>query len=73
MQEFLDTIVPVYVLKLNFHFFFFFILQSSLQSIPDLVPGYCADVICSFILKSAFFIIFNLPYGSKCKIFYQAY
>ena len=43
---------------------FFSFYKAYYKSIPELAPGYCTDVICSVILKSAFFIIFNLPYGS---------
>ena len=54
MREFLDTIMPVYVLKLSVHFFSFY--KVYYKSIPERASGYCTNVIYSVILKSAFLI-----------------
>ena len=56
MQEFLDTIMPVYVLKLSVHFFSFY--KAYYKCIPELASGYCTNVIYSVILKSAFLIYY---------------
>ena len=79
IQVFLDTVMPVFVLKLSVHFMevlFYVILwnyKTHYSSIPELAPGCCINVIYFAILRSAFFIIFNLSYGSECKIFCQTY
>ena len=63
IQEFLDTVVPVYVLKLSAHsmeVLFYIILwnyKTYYNSIPELAPGYCINLIYFAMLRRAFFLL----------------
>ena len=69
IQEFLDTVMPVYMLKLSLHFLEVSFYKAHYNSIPELAPGYCNDVIYSVMLRSAFFI--SLIYHMALNVRYS--
>ena len=69
IQEFLDTVMSVYMLKLSVHFLEVSFYKAYYKSIPELAPGYCIDVIYSVMLRSAFFI--SLIYHMALNVRYS--
>ena len=78
IQEFLDTVMPVYVLKLSVHFMevLFYVIswnyKTHYNSIPEIALGYCINIIYSVILRSALFLLF-LIYQMALNVRYSVW